>query len=92
MALDYAGISIGTLGCYVPGVFYAFYCNNVRNITYIWFMDVIDGYLTSNRNVLYHVTEQKCDLDLCSRGQCHGKSIFRWSNTVVLNNTKQQNY
>ncbi|KAA0717293.1 Progestin and adipoQ receptor family member 3 [Triplophysa tibetana] len=30
MALDYAGISIGIIGCYVPGVFYAFYCNNVR--------------------------------------------------------------
>ncbi|RXN23494.1 progestin and adipoQ receptor family member 3-like isoform X2 [Labeo rohita] len=28
MALDYAGISIGIIGCYVPGVFYAFYCNN----------------------------------------------------------------
>uniref|UniRef100_A0A674GNR6 Progestin and adipoQ receptor family member 3 n=1 Tax=Taeniopygia guttata TaxID=59729 RepID=A0A674GNR6_TAEGU len=26
MALDYAGISIGILGCYVSGVFYAFYC------------------------------------------------------------------
>lgn len=30
MALDYAGVSIGILGCYVPGVFYTFYCNNVR--------------------------------------------------------------
>lgn len=29
MALDYAGISIAILGCYVSGVFYAFYCNNV---------------------------------------------------------------
>lgn len=29
MALDYAGISIGILGCYVSGVFYAFYCSNV---------------------------------------------------------------
>ncbi|XP_042726327.1 progestin and adipoQ receptor family member 3 isoform X3 [Lagopus leucura] len=27
MALDYAGISIGILGCYVSGVFYAFYCS-----------------------------------------------------------------
>ncbi|XP_048461226.1 progestin and adipoQ receptor family member 3a isoform X3 [Rhincodon typus] len=27
MALDYAGIAIGILGCYVPAVFYAFYCN-----------------------------------------------------------------
>uniref|UniRef100_A0A8C3SHY8 Progestin and adipoQ receptor family member 3 n=1 Tax=Chelydra serpentina TaxID=8475 RepID=A0A8C3SHY8_CHESE len=34
MALDYAGISIGILGCYVSGVFYAFYCNNV-SFTYI---------------------------------------------------------
>lgn len=30
MALDYTGVSIGILGCYVPGVFYTFYCNNVR--------------------------------------------------------------
>lgn len=29
MALDYAGISIGILGCYISGVFYAFYCSNV---------------------------------------------------------------
>uniref|UniRef100_A0A9J8AAA2 Progestin and adipoQ receptor family member 3 n=1 Tax=Cyprinus carpio carpio TaxID=630221 RepID=A0A9J8AAA2_CYPCA len=29
LALDYAGISVGILGCYVPGVFYAFYCNSV---------------------------------------------------------------
>ncbi|XP_069580851.1 progestin and adipoQ receptor family member 3-like isoform X4 [Brachyistius frenatus] len=28
MALDYAGVSIGILGCYVPGVFYTFYCHN----------------------------------------------------------------
>lgn len=27
LSLDYAGISVGILGCYVPGVFYAFYCN-----------------------------------------------------------------
>ncbi|XP_056141462.1 progestin and adipoQ receptor family member 3-like isoform X2 [Lampris incognitus] len=27
LALDYAGISVGILGCYVPGIFYAFYCN-----------------------------------------------------------------
>ncbi|TRY85671.1 hypothetical protein DNTS_020368 [Danionella cerebrum] len=32
MALDYAGISIGIIGCYVPGVFYAFYCNNILDI------------------------------------------------------------
>lgn len=31
MALDYAGISIGILGCYVPGVFYTFYCNDVSS-------------------------------------------------------------
>ena len=30
LALDYAGISVGILGCYVPGVFYAFYCNGVK--------------------------------------------------------------
>lgn len=35
MALDYAGISIGTLGCYVPGVFYAFYCNNYWRQIYL---------------------------------------------------------
>lgn len=31
MALDYAGVSIGILGCYVPGVFYTFYCNSVSS-------------------------------------------------------------
>ncbi|XP_026885487.1 progestin and adipoQ receptor family member 3a isoform X2 [Electrophorus electricus] len=35
MALDYAGISIGTLGCYVPGIFYAFYCNNYWRQVYL---------------------------------------------------------
>lgn len=29
LSLDYAGISVGILGCYVPGIFYAFYCNAV---------------------------------------------------------------
>ncbi|TWW66508.1 Progestin and adipoQ receptor family member 3 [Takifugu flavidus] len=27
LSLDYAGISVGILGCYVPGIFYAFYCD-----------------------------------------------------------------
>ncbi|XP_012992400.1 progestin and adipoQ receptor family member 3a isoform X2 [Esox lucius] len=35
MALDYAGIFIGTLGCYVPGVFHAFYCNNYWRQVYL---------------------------------------------------------
>ncbi|XP_062308039.1 progestin and adipoQ receptor family member 3a isoform X1 [Osmerus eperlanus] len=35
MALDYAGISIGILGCYVPGVFYSFYCNNYWRQVYL---------------------------------------------------------
>ncbi|CAB1322450.1 unnamed protein product [Coregonus sp. 'balchen'] len=35
MALDYAGISVGILGCYVPGVFYAFYCNNYWRQVYL---------------------------------------------------------
>ncbi|XP_077877580.1 progestin and adipoQ receptor family member 3 isoform X3 [Ictidomys tridecemlineatus] len=35
MALDYAGISIGILGCYVSGVFYAFYCNNYWRQVYL---------------------------------------------------------
>ncbi|XP_078127608.1 progestin and adipoQ receptor family member 3-like isoform X2 [Sander vitreus] len=30
LSLDYAGISVGILGCYVPGIFYAFYCNAVH--------------------------------------------------------------
>ncbi|KPP57960.1 progestin and adipoQ receptor family member 3-like, partial [Scleropages formosus] len=34
-ALDYAGISTGILGCYVPGVFYAFYCNNYWRQVYL---------------------------------------------------------
>lgn len=29
LSLDYAGISVGILGCYVPGIFYAFYCDTV---------------------------------------------------------------
>ncbi|XP_061116494.1 progestin and adipoQ receptor family member 3a [Conger conger] len=35
VALDYTGISIGILGCYVPGVFYAFYCNNYWRQVYL---------------------------------------------------------
>lgn len=35
MALDYAGLSIGILGCYVPGVFYTFYCNNYWRQVYL---------------------------------------------------------
>ncbi|XP_043911670.1 progestin and adipoQ receptor family member 3-like isoform X2 [Protopterus annectens] len=30
LALDYAGVTVGILGCYVPGVFYAFYCAEVH--------------------------------------------------------------
>lgn len=49
MALDYAGVSIGILGCYVPGVFYTFYCNNVSlssaskvaSLIYLWFVSTI---------------------------------------------------
>ncbi|XP_043911673.1 progestin and adipoQ receptor family member 3-like isoform X5 [Protopterus annectens] len=29
LALDYAGVTVGILGCYVPGVFYAFYCAEI---------------------------------------------------------------
>uniref|UniRef100_A0A3Q3DSI3 Progestin and adipoQ receptor family member IIIb n=1 Tax=Hippocampus comes TaxID=109280 RepID=A0A3Q3DSI3_HIPCM len=32
LALDYAGISVGILGCYVPGIFYSFYCNFWRQV------------------------------------------------------------
>ncbi|CAN9512719.1 unnamed protein product [Ophioblennius macclurei] len=35
MALDCAGVSIGILGCYVPGVFYTFYCNNYWRQVYL---------------------------------------------------------
>ncbi|XP_043917150.1 progestin and adipoQ receptor family member 3 isoform X3 [Protopterus annectens] len=35
MALDYAGISTGILGCYVSGVFYAFYCHNYWRQVYL---------------------------------------------------------
>ncbi|XP_075960349.1 progestin and adipoQ receptor family member 3a [Anarhichas minor] len=35
MALDYAGVSVGILGCYVPGVFYTFYCNNYWRQVYL---------------------------------------------------------
>ncbi|KAM6120480.1 progestin and adipoQ receptor family member 3 isoform 3-T3 [Pterocles gutturalis] len=43
MALDYAGISIGILGCYVSGVFYAFYCSNWQRLRSIIFCSV-SGY------------------------------------------------
>ncbi|KAF3848869.1 hypothetical protein F7725_015366 [Dissostichus mawsoni] len=33
LSLDYAGISVGILGCYVPGIFYAFYCNTLYLLT-----------------------------------------------------------
>ena len=29
LAIDLTGISIGVLGCYLPGVYYAFYCMQV---------------------------------------------------------------
>ncbi|XP_034397184.1 progestin and adipoQ receptor family member 3a isoform X2 [Cyclopterus lumpus] len=35
VALDYAGVSIGILGCYVPGVFYTFYCNDYWRQVYL---------------------------------------------------------
>ncbi|MEQ2259640.1 Progestin and adipoQ receptor member 3 [Xenotaenia resolanae] len=35
LALDYAGISVGILGCYVPGIFYAFYCNPLWRQVYL---------------------------------------------------------
>ncbi|KAJ8380495.1 hypothetical protein SKAU_G00012730 [Synaphobranchus kaupii] len=35
LALDLTGISVGILGCYVPGVFYAFYCNNYWRQVYL---------------------------------------------------------
>lgn len=36
LALDYAGISVGILGCYVPGIFYAFYCDAVSMNVLLW--------------------------------------------------------
>ncbi|KAL6097094.1 paqr3 [Pungitius sinensis] len=35
LSLDYAGISVGILGCYVPGIFYAFYCNGFWRQVYL---------------------------------------------------------
>lgn len=35
MALDYGGTAVGLLGCYVPAVFYAFYCNNYWRQVYL---------------------------------------------------------
>lgn len=35
LALDYAGISVGLLGCYIPGVFYAFYCEEYWRQVYL---------------------------------------------------------
>ncbi|XP_078258327.1 progestin and adipoQ receptor family member 3a isoform X3 [Rhinoraja longicauda] len=47
MALDYAGIAIGILGCYVPAVFYAFYCNEalVPRIFMMYFMGALAFFL-----------------------------------------------
>ncbi|XP_065592684.1 progestin and adipoQ receptor family member 3 isoform X2 [Cyrtonyx montezumae] len=56
MALDYAGISIGILGCYVSGVFYAFYCSKYWRQVYlitvlamilaVFFVQIHPNYLT----------------------------------------------
>ncbi|XP_030197241.1 progestin and adipoQ receptor family member 3 isoform X3 [Gadus morhua] len=35
LALDYAGISVGILGCYVPGIYYAFFCNTFWRQLYL---------------------------------------------------------
>lgn len=53
MALDYAGISIGIIGCYVPGVFYAFYCNNVRCFSQMLSDHSHNCPLVNNRPICY---------------------------------------
>ncbi|XP_069025435.1 progestin and adipoQ receptor family member 3a isoform X1 [Embiotoca jacksoni] len=62
MALDYAGVSIGILGCYVPGVFYTFYCHNYWRQVYlvtvlamilaIFFTQIHPHYLSKQRKQL----------------------------------------
>ncbi len=32
LRLDLAGVSVGMCGCYFPGAYYAFYCNQVRSL------------------------------------------------------------
>ncbi|XP_041109295.1 progestin and adipoQ receptor family member 3-like isoform X2 [Polyodon spathula] len=65
MALDYASISIGILGCYVPGVFYAFYCNDYWQQVYlitvlamilaVFFAQIHPHYLTQQWHRLHSV-------------------------------------
>ena len=33
LALDLTGISLALCGCYVPSVYYAFYCQPVRRVS-----------------------------------------------------------
>ncbi|XP_046717388.1 progestin and adipoQ receptor family member 3b isoform X2 [Silurus meridionalis] len=60
LALDYAGISVGILGCYVPGVFYAFYCDGFwRQVYLITILALILSVFSAQIHPLYHTQEWK---------------------------------
>ena len=39
LGLDLAGVSLGFCGCYLPGAFYAFYCDEVVRVLVYNFHD-----------------------------------------------------
>jgi len=41
LALDLTGISVGLLGCYLPGIHYGFYCLSVRTISMLILLVVL---------------------------------------------------
>merc|ERR1712012_238332 len=43
LALDLAGISVGLIGCYIPGVHFAFYCLSVWRDVYLLTVVVLFG-------------------------------------------------
>ncbi|KAL7847905.1 hypothetical protein AOLI_G00226230 [Acnodon oligacanthus] len=60
LSLDYAGISVGILGCYVPGVFYAFYCNSFwRQVYLVTVLALILAVFSAQIHPLYHTQEWK---------------------------------
>ncbi|XP_051955248.1 progestin and adipoQ receptor family member 3-like [Xyrauchen texanus] len=81
MALNYAGISVGFLGCYVSGVFYIFYCNNYWRQVYLvtvlammlagFFAQIHPHYLTQKWQKLHSVI-------LCAVAGYSLIPIFHW--------------
>uniref|UniRef100_A0A8C1FFT8 Progestin and adipoQ receptor family member IIIa n=1 Tax=Cyprinus carpio carpio TaxID=630221 RepID=A0A8C1FFT8_CYPCA len=70
MALDYAGISIGIICCYVPGVFYAFYCNNRKRRS-----DNVPLELRRYSDLSQHIQEPQNVLAAGVPGNCSGHDV-----------------